>query len=618
MTESHGHTLDLKVWLCFWFLVITSIASAENPSSAAHIYQQNCAACHDTPGNSRIPRLSSLRQMSTESVLHALENGAMKPQAANLSARQKRAVAEYVSGKTFHASSNETAGKCSSSEEVVSGLGWNGWGASLANTRFQSQESSQIRAADVPKLKLRWAFAFPKQSMMAAQPAVIGNHLYIGGPDGTIYSLNTSTGCIYWTSHAEAGIRAAPSVVSAKDRTFVIFADLAANVYAFDASTGQQIWQKKVEEFRGARVSGSPQVYENTIYVPVSSVEENTSFDSKYECCRFRGSIVALDLNTGEQIWKTYTIPDPPAKTKINSKATQLWGPSGGGVWSPPTLDPEHNRLYVTTGNNYSEPATATSDAILALDMKTGKIIWSRQITAKDIYNGNCETKAKLNCSSAAGPDSDFGAPPILLRLPSGKRLLIASQKSSVVTAVDPDKQGEVVWQTKIGQGGPIGGIEWGASADADRIYAPLSDTTLIPIKNEDPDIDPDKGGGIFALDAGTGKIAWHTSAPPACQALHHCGPANSAPTTVIPGVVFAGAVDGHIRAYSTKDGHIIWDYNTAHAYRAVNGIVDAKGGSIDSAGPIVVGGKLFVVSGYPLWGGRSGNVLLMFAADQH
>jgi len=287
-------------------------------------------------------------------------------------------------------------------------------------------------------------------------------------------------------------------------------------------------------------------------------------------------------------------------------------------VWSPPTLDPDHARLYVTTGNNYSEPPTNNSDAILALDMKTGKIIWSRQITAKDIYNGNCETKDKPNCSTSPGPDSDFGGPPILLTLPSGKRLLLASQKSAVVTAVDPDHEGEITWQTRIGEGGNLGGIEWGSATDADHLYAPLSDTKLIEQKDEDPDLNPTKGGGVFALDLATGKIAWHTSAPAACKNKDHCGPANSAPTTAIPGAVFAGAVDGHIRAYSTKDGRILWDYNTAHAYRAVNGVNSAHGGSIDSAGPVVAEGRLFVVSGYPLWGGKPGNVLLMFSPDKH
>jgi len=616
MTDGQRHTLILKVWLCFWFLVTAYTASAKNPSSGLLIYKRSCDSCHGVSGNSRIPKLSSLRKMSAEFVLHSLENGVMKPQGANLTPMQKRVVAEYVSGKTLQVVSRETAGKCSLPDDVVPSFSWNGWGAGAANTRFQSQEFGRLAAADVPKLKLRWAFAFPQQSMMAAQPAVIGNHLYIGSADGVIYALNANTGCIYWQSQTEAGIRATPTVVAAKGQTMALFADLAANIYVFDANTGKQIWKQKVEDFPGGRVSGSPQIYENTVYVPVSSVEENTSFDPKYECCRFRGSVVALDLISGRQIWKTYTVSDPPSKTRVTSNGTQLWGPSGVGVWSSPTLDPGHNRVYVATGNNYSEPASTMSDSIIALDMETGKIVWSRQITANDIYNGNCETKDKPNCLSGPGPDSDFGGPPILLTLPSGKRLLIASQKSAVVTAIDPDNQGEIVWQTRIGRGGTLGGIEWGSSADTDYLYAPLSDTALIPIKGDDPDLNPSKGGGVFALDVATGKIMWHAVPPASCRGIRHCSPANSAPTTVIPGVVFAGAVDGHIRAYSTKDGKVLWDYNTAHAYRAVNGVADARGGSVDSAGPIVAGGKLFVVSGYPLWGGKPGNVLLAFSVD--
>lgn len=555
--------------------------------------------------------------MSAEAVLNSLQHGAMKAQAKVLTTRQKRAVAEYVSGKTFQAISENEAGKCSSSEalDLQSTSRWNGWGADTANTRYRPEKLAGFQESDVPRLKLLWAFAFRGQSMVMAQPAVIGNRIYIGSADGQIHSLNASTGCTYWSAHAEAGIRAAPSVAVIKNQQLMIFADLAANVYAFDANTGKQIWKTKVEQFPGARISGSPQIYGFTIYVPVSSVEENTSYDVKYECCRFRGSTVALDLETGHQVWKTYTISDPPVKTKVSSSGTQLWGPAGAGVWSAPTLDPEHGLLYVNTGNNYSEPSTDTSDAILALDMKTGKIIWSRQITAKDIYNGNCETQTKSNCPTS-GPDSDFGGPAILQTLPSGKRLLIASQKSSVVTALDPDSNGEIVWQTRIGQGGPLGGIEWGSSADTERVYAPLSDTTLVPQKNDDPDLNPNKGGGIFALDLATGKVAWYTPSPPACAGRQHCGPANSAPTTVIPGVVFAGAVDGHIRAYSTRDGRILWDYNTAHAYHAVNGVPNAKGGSIDSAGPVIAAGKLFVVSGYPLWGGQPGNMLLAFSVD--
>lgn len=615
------HNFRLKLWLYLWCLNYSLALAQSAPQQSAspgELYKKNCATCHDGPNNSRIPKLFALRQMSAESVLHSLDSGAMKPQAEGMTPREKRTVAEFVSGKRFQEEQDSAVGKCPPTErpDAQSGSHWNGWGSDLSNTRFQSEKLAGLTESNIPRLKLRWAFAFPKQSMAMAQPAVIGDRLYVGSADGNIYSLNSRIGCIYWNAQTESGIRAAPDVVLEKDQ--VIFADLAANVYAFDANTGTQLWKTKVEDFPGARISGSPQIYAGVIYAPVSSVEENTSFDAKYECCRFRGSVVALDLKTGQQVWKTYTIPDPPSKTRVSSKGTQLWGPSGIGVWPSPTLDPAHNLLYVGTGNNYSEPFTSNSDAVLALDMKTGKIVWSRQVTAEDIYNGNCYADGKPSCPERQGPDVDFGSPPILVTLSSGKRLLIAGQKSAVVTALDPDNQGEIIWQTKIGQGGPLGGIEWGSSADSEHVYVPLSDTAPVFKKDEEPDLDPNKGGGVFALDLASGKIAWHTTPRPACKGLHHCGPANSAPTTAIPGVVFAGAVDGHIRAYSTKGGRILWDYNTARAYRTVNGVADAKGGSIDSAGPVVAGGKLFVVSGYPLWGGRPGNVLLMFSADEY
>ena len=620
MEKNLGHGLGLGLWLLL-FVTGFQTAWAEGGIPAplpSQIYQQNCASCHGARHNARIPTLASLRRMSAEAVLQSLEHGAMSTQARNLNSDQKRAVAEYASGRPLTNWQNGAEGKCASIEPVTSqaSSSWNGWGADLGNTRYRPAESAGLREADVPKLKLRWAFAFAHQSMVMAQPSVVGGRLYIGSADGTIYSLNSSTGCVYWTAHAESGIRAAPTVVTNEDESRVIFADLAANVYAYQATTGLQLWKNKIEQFPGSRISGSPKVYEDTVYVPVSSVEENTSYDEKYECCRFRGSVVALDLKTGQQLWKTYTIPDPAARTRRSSKGTQLWGPSGAGVWSSPTLDPEHKLLYVATGNNYSEPFTGNSDAILAFDLKTGSIVWSRQITGQDIYNGGCETTSKSSCPSHPGPDHDFGSPPILVALPSGRRLLIASQKSAIVTALDPENSGEVIWQTRVGKGGPLGGVEWGASTDSEHVFVPLSDTNLAPIKNDDPDLNPNQGGGIFALDLATGKVAWHTPPPHPCAGNRHCGPANSAPTTVIPGVVFAGAVDGHIRAYSSRDGRIIWDYGTAHSYRVVNGVPDAKGGSIDSAGPVIAGGMLYMVSGYPLWGGMPGNVLLAFSVE--
>jgi polyvinyl alcohol dehydrogenase (cytochrome) len=360
---------------------------------------------------------------------------------------------------------------------------------------------------------------------------------------------------------------------------------------------------------------------EDRLYVPVSSGEEGAAMDPHYACCTFRGSVVALDAKTGRQLWKTYTIAQEPRPTeKKNKLGKPLWGPSGAGVWSSPTIDTRRNVLYVGTGDAYSEPAVRTTDAILALDLASGKIVWSRQLTEKDAFNTSCLIPPGLNCPETPGPDFDFGSSPILRTLPSGKRALIAAQKSGVVHALDPDQQGEVLWQSRIGKGGVLGGIQWGPAADRDTVYAAVSDFTLQisdPSRiqaNEGFGPDPNAGGGMFALKVATGEKVWDTPAPGGCK-TKGCSPAQSAAVTAIPGVVFSGALDGHLRAYSTKDGKILWDVDTVRDYDTVN-LVKAKGGSLDAAGPAVAGGMVFVNSGYGYFNAMPGNVLLAFSVD--
>jgi polyvinyl alcohol dehydrogenase (cytochrome) len=279
-------------------------------------------------------------------------------------------------------------------------------------------------------------------------------------------------------------------------------------------------------------------------------------------------------------------------------------GPSGAGVWSSPTIDPKQHAVYVTTGDAYSDPVPRTSDAFLAFDMDTGKLLWSRQLTEGDAYNLGCPTGD--NCPEAKGPDFDFGCSPNLVDLPNGKRALIAGQKSGMVHAVDPDQQGEILWQTRVGKGGPLGGVQWGNASDGQNVYAAVSDHFATK--------DPKEGGGMFALKIGTGEKVWSTQ-PPKCGDKPGCSSAQSAAVTVIPGVVFSGSLDGHLRAYSTTDGRIIWDVDTAMDYKVVNG-VKAKGGALDGPGPVVVGGILYVNSGYGIFGEMPGNVLLAFSLD--
>jgi polyvinyl alcohol dehydrogenase (cytochrome) len=314
-------------------------------------------------------------------------------------------------------------------------------------------------------------------------------------------------------------------------------------------------------------------------------------------------------------VWKTYTIEEEPKPTKKNAVGTQLYGPSGAPIWSSPVIDPSKNALYITTGNNYSDPGSSMSDAFVAMDLDNGKVLWSKQMTGSDAYTAACRLPDKANCAESNGPDYDFGASPILTTLPNGKRLLLAGQKSGVVHALDPDNNGAIVWQTRVGHGGTMGGVQWGSAVDRNNIYVALSDAKRIMLNySQSTDVDPNEGGGMFALRLANGERAWYT-APPGCGTRKRCSPAQSAAVSAIPGVAFSGSVDGHIRGYAMSDGKIVWDFDTMRDYTTVNG-VPAKGGSLDGPGPVIGGGMVFVNSGYPTAGGTPGNVLIAFSVD--
>jgi polyvinyl alcohol dehydrogenase (cytochrome) len=309
-------------------------------------------------------------------------------------------------------------------------------------------------------------------------------------------------------------------------------------------------------------------------------------------------------------------IPETAAARPKTKRGAQTWGPSGVGVWTTPTLDPDRDTMYVTTGDNYSAPSTALSDALVALRMSTGDILWSKQFTAKDAWNSSCQLADKVNCPDSSGPDFDFASSAILVSLPNGRRALLLGQKSAVVYAVDPDRKGAILWQSRIGEGGTVGGIEWGPAADGGNLYVGLSDIRFeVDRKAGGNDrtyqLNPNKGGGLFAFRIDNGERIWQTP-PPGCAERRPCSPAQSAAITAIPGAVFSGSEDGHLRAYSIADGKIAWDFDTAQEFKTVNG-VSGRGGAIDVAGPVVAGGMLFVLSGYPARGGLPGNVLLAF-----
>jgi polyvinyl alcohol dehydrogenase (cytochrome) len=296
----------------------------------------------------------------------------------------------------------------------------------------------------------------------------------------------------------------------------------------------------------------------------------------------------------------------------------QRHGPSGAAVWSAPTIDTRRGVLYVATGNNYSDPSTTTSDAVLALDAASGRMLWSKQLTVNDAQNIACDIPGKPMCPDADGPDADFAQPPILVTLPSGKPALVVAQKSGIAYALDPDKRGEVLWQARIAKGGKLGGSQWGSAADQRHVYIAASDLQLRAVPDSSPQgfhLEPNAtaGGGLTALDLGSGRARWTAAPVLACGERKRCSPAQSAAVTVTDGVVFSPSVDGHLRAYSTTTGKVIWDFDAVREFATVDG-TRGRGGSFDVGGVAVANGMVFVSSGYALWGGTPGNVLLAFS----
>ncbi len=583
-------------------------AGALSAQDGAAIYQKHCNVCHRAGNENRAPLAESLAKMSPQAIRASLETGSMATQGLALTEAERIAVAGYL-GKGTAARVETAAGVCApGSAPRTDSSFWNGGGVDAINSRFQPAKMAGLTAADLSRLKLKWAFGFPSSSVAIAQPTLVAGKLYFGSNDGTVYAVDARTGCTYWTFKAQTTVRAAISVGAIRaGRYALLFGDTQANVYAVDSAAGSLIWKTKVEEHPIARITGAPKLHGNRLYVPVSSIEEVPVSNPSYACCTFRGSVVALDAESGERIWKTYAIPDPPRPTRKNSAGTQLMGPAGAAIWSSPALDLDKRLLYAATGNGYSDQSVPYTDAILALDMDTGSLKWSRQLTEDDNWNFSCINPNRASCPEKAGPDVDIGAPPILRTLDGGRRLLLVGQKSGVVHALDPDAQGKIVWQTRIGHGGALGGIQWGMAADRETVYAPLSDINRA---------DPAAGGGLFALRIATGEKVWHTPPPkPACAGKRGCSAAQMAPATLIDGVVFSGSMDGHLRAYSTADGAIVWDFDTLQEFPTVNG-VKAGGGSLNATGPVIAGGMLYVNSGYSSLGGMAGNVLLAFSVD--
>jgi polyvinyl alcohol dehydrogenase (cytochrome) len=602
----------------FVFLSLLFMQPVQAQQDGAYLFETHCAICHQSSIEQQAlgPELDVLRQMTPEYILRAMDTGLMRSQARERTRTQRYILAEYLSGKKFGTvavnpipqSAYCGAGTPGLNNEPT-GPAWNGWGSAITNARFQLADAAGVSADDVPRLKLKWAFGYPEATSGGTQPVVVGGRLYVGNAVGDVYAIDAKSGCIHWTIEVDGGVRSAITVGQASEggRLLAFFGDQAANAYAVDAQTGEVVWKVKVDEHPRAVITAAPALYEGRLYVPVSSREESQVRNLGYPCCRFRGSLLALNTANGDLIWKTYTIKDEAEPLGTDENGTQFWGPSGSPIWNAPTIDIKRRLLYIGTGNNYSIPATETSDAIIAFDMDDGDIRWVSQVTELDIWSSGCRAYGEdpYICPDVDAPDTDFGNSPVLVEV-NGRDLLIAGNKLGLVYAFDPDDDGSILWTESTGKGTTSGGIMWGTATDGEKVYA---------ANNYFNTEEPEETGGVSAIDLTSGRTVWSVPALP-CEGRERCKPSHAAAVTVIPGVVFSGTMDGRLRALSTLDGRTLWEYDTAREFDTINGI-KANGGSMSNAGVTVVDGLVYVNSGYSHHGAIiPGNVLLAFSVE--
>lgn len=584
----------------------TPIDPEHHPGKA--LFEEHCAMCHNGSVY-KAPNQVWLEMMAPDAVLAAMNGGLMARQASALTPQQRVQVAEYlarISLADYHPPAPPP--RCSSPS-----LGGGpppalvGWGHD--NRRFVPAATAGLAKADVPRLKLKWAFAYPGAIRARSQPAIGWGTVFVGGHDGTVYAFDLATGCLRWSSRVSAEVRTA--IVPDPSSKRLYFGDILGRAYALDAMTGRQLWQHKVDDHPNATITGTPTLAGGMLYVPVSSLEVTSAADPTYSCCTFRGEVVALGLADGAEKWRAYTVTEAPRPQGKTKSGTNIMGPSGAPVWNSPTYDPKRHLLYFGSGENYSTPADANSDAVIAVDARTGKRRWITQLTRGDAWNVGC-MMGNDNCPREHGPDLDVAASPLLIPIDGSRDILVAGQKSGVVFGLNPDT-GKILWQRRLGHGGTQGGVHFGMAAEGTRVFVPINDMAdTHDGRKYDVRL---RGAGLHAIDAGTGRIFWSDKAPDQCQGKQSCDPGISAAVTAIPGVVFAGHLDGQFRAYDSDTGKIIWAVDTTRPVKTVTG-VQAHGGGMSGPGAAVAQGYVVFNSGYGLYYHMPGNVLLVFSAQ--
>jgi polyvinyl alcohol dehydrogenase (cytochrome) len=552
-----------------------------------------------------------------------MNDGVMSVQAEALTDEDKILVTEYLTRTKLQGGAALTTIEppmCTDSDfDFSSPAQAVNWGHDT--NRYSPSTVAGLTGPEIPNLELKWSFVFPDAFRARSQPTIAMGTVFVGSQDGRVYALDLETGCARWTFSASAEVRTgvvlslSETPISKENPPLAYFGDIIARLYAVNALTGELVWSLKADEHPSATLTATPAFYEGKLFVPVSSLEVIPAADPEYECCTFRGSVLAVDGTNGSVQWRHYTIPEEPSETSRTSIGTRVLSPSGAPVWSSPTVDRKRGLIYVGTGENYSSPTDGNSDAVVAIDVETGTRVWTRQSTSGDAWNVACMMADNPNCPPEDGPDFDHGSSILLVELEKDIDILLAGHKNGTVYALDPDNKAQVVWATDVGRGSIQGGVHFGMSAADTRLYVPIND--MNNTRNGDY-LDPEQARpGMHSIDASSGKLLWSNVQSNVCfEEDEFCDPGISSAVTSIPGAVFAGHLDGFVRAYASENGELLWEFDTRPERIGANGIT-GHGGSMSGAGPAIVDGHVVINSGYGLYNHEPGNLLMVFAVPK-
>lgn len=612
--------------LCAGALAWAGTAAGAAPASAQlanadsgrgeQIYNSQCHDCHGQ-GKAHTPPTALLRYLPAGVIQKSLTRGTMRKEAEGMSEADITAVAQYLGQPPkpgFAAVPPPACTGRAAQFDFDAPPAFEFAGRDAGNRHFVPASLSGLSVRNVQRLRVKYAVGFPGASRARSQPALAGGAIYVGSHDGTVYALDRETGCLRWTFDAAAEVRNAVIVSpwakgDRKARPLVYFGDLIGGLYAVDAVSGALAWRDVPDKHPSATLTAPPVLVGKRLYQAVASLEEVAAGADTYACCTFRGSVVAYDATSGKRLWQTY-MTDPAVVQGKTAKGVDALGPSGAGIWSIPAVDLRRGQLLVTTGDNYTRPASAMSDSVVALDLETGRVRWHYQALAGDAWNMACMLDPQgPSCPEDEGPDFDFGAGPVLATASDGRDYVLAGQKSGWVYAVDPD-DGQLRWKRRVGRGGLLGGVQFGMAADGDTLFVPVND-------GEDPrpfDMPPQPG--LYALDIRSGAFKWRSpNEENRCAGRPFCDSGLAANITVTPGLVFAGSGDGWLRAYDSRTGKVLWRFDTTQKFPAVGGGL-ASGGSMQGVtAPLLFHGTVILPSGYDFTGRMPGNVLLVLEA---